>query len=234
MKQIYLKISILFSISLLVFIFFSFDLQQYLTLDYLKTRQITYQQLYEQNRFLTFTFYFITIFTFAALSLPGITVLILVGSALFGFWTTLLVVSFADSLGSTAEFLASRYLFGNSIQRKYVDRLTIINQGIECDGAFYLFSLRLMPFFPCFLINLLMGLTTLRSLTFYWVTLISKLPYTGIFANAGTQLGKMDSLFDLFSPGIVSSFVLIGLFPLLSKKGLQWFKSRKKLAIQEN
>lgn len=234
MKQTYLKISILFSISLLIFIFFSFDLQQYLTLDYLKTRQIIYQQLYEQNRFLTLTFYFITIFTLAALSLPGITVLILTGSALFGFWTTLLVVSFADSLGSTAAFLASRYLFGNSIQRKYVDRLTIINQGIERDGAFYLFSLRLMPFFPCFLINLLMGLTTLRSLTFYWVTQISKLPYKAIFANAGTQLGKVDSLFDLFSPGIVSSFVLIGLFPLLSKKGLRWFKARKKLAIQEN
>ena len=230
MNQNYLKLLIILSITLSLVVFFSYDLQHYLTLDNLKSRQLFYQQFYDQNKILTLTTYFIIIFLLAALSLPGITIIIVVaGAAFFNFWTTLIIVSFADSLGSVAAFLASRYLFGNSLQEKHADHLTIINQGIERDGAFYLFSLRLIPFFPCFLINLLMGLTTLRTFTFYWVTQLAKLPYKAIFANAGTQLGKLDSFLGLLSPAVVTSFVLIGLFPLLSKKCLKWFNSRKRV-----
>ncbi|MEA3544630.1 MAG: VTT domain-containing protein [Thermodesulfobacteriota bacterium] len=232
MKQKYLKLLILVSMILSLIVFFNYDLQNYLTLDNIKDRQLFYQQLYDQNQILSLTVYFIIIFLLAALSLPGITILIVVaGAAFFNFWTTLIIVSFADTLGSVVAFLASRYLFGDSLQAKHADHLAIINQGVEHEGAFYLFSLRLMPFFPCFLINLLMGLTTIRTFTFYWVTQIGKLPYKAIFANAGTQLGKLDSLLGLISPAVITSFVLIGLFPLLSKKCLKWFNSWQKSKV---
>ncbi|WP_457552252.1 TVP38/TMEM64 family protein [Desulfobacula sp.] len=170
-----------------------------------------------------------TIFLLTALSVPGITTIIVAGGAIFGFPLTLLITSFADTFGSTTAFLASRYLFGNRLQVRYNDRLQVINKGVDQEGAFYLFSLRLMPFFPCFLINLLMGVTSIRITTFYWVTQGGKLPFTAIYVNAGTQFGNLDSVFDIFSPGIILSFALIGLFPLIAKKSLQRFKAHKKI-----
>ncbi|MCK5836076.1 MAG: TVP38/TMEM64 family protein [Desulfobacula sp.] len=147
---------------------------------------------------------------------------------MFGFPITLLLTSFADAFGSTIVFLVSRFLVGNSLQARYGDHLRAVNKGVDQEGPFYLFSLRLMPFFPCCLINLLMGVTNIRITTFYWVTQLGKLPYTVLYINAGTQLAKLDSIVDIFSPGIIISFVLIGLFPLISKKSLQWVKVRKE------
>ncbi len=228
MNRNYLKLLIILSIILVIGLFFSFDLQQYLTLDYLKSRHTFYRQYYEQNQLLSLGIYVIALFLLTAFSVPGIIVVFLAGGALFGFQLTLLITSFTDALGSTAAFLASRYLFGNSIQAKYAERLQIINNGAGKEWGFYLFSLRLMPFFPCFLINILMGVTTIRIMTFYLATQVGKMPYIAIYINAGTQLGKIDSISGIFSPGIITSFVLIGLFPVISKKSLQWYRGRKK------
>ena len=233
MKQTYLKLLIIFSIFLVIGLFFGFDLQQYLTFDHLKSQHAFYRQYYEQNQLLSLGIYVIALFLLTVFSVPGIIVVLLAGGALFGFPLTLLITSFADALGSTIVFLASRYLFGNTIQAKYAGRLQAINNGAGKEWAFYLFSLRLMPFFPCFLINILMGVTTIRIMTFYLATQIGKMPYIAIYVNAGTQLGKMDSVFGIFSPGIITSFLLIGLFPVISKKSLKWFKAHKeKLGVQ--
>ncbi len=234
MKRNRLKLFTALTIALIFGLFLNFELQQYLTLDYLESRHTFYQQYYEQNQLWTIGIYFTILFLLTSLSIPGITAIVIAGGALFGFPLTLLITSFADAFGSTAAFLASRYLFGNSLQAKNKKRMQIINKGVDKDGAFYLFSLRLMPFFPCFLINLLMGMTSMRITTFYWVTLGGKLPFTAIYVNAGTQLGKMDSVFDIFSPGIVLSFVLIGVFPLAARKSLQWLKTHKKMGFHKN
>ncbi len=230
MKQTYIKSFFVFSIALLIGFFFCFDLHEYLTLDYLKSRHAFYLQYYLQNKLLSLGIYFISLLLLTAFSVPGLSAIVLAGGALFGFPLTLLITSFADAFGATAAFLSSRYLFGDSLQARYHKRLRVLNNGVNKEGAFYLFSLRLMPFFPCFLINLLMGLTKIRVTTYYWVTQVGKLPYIAIYVNAGTQLGKLDSVLDIFSPGILTSFVLIGLFPVISKKSLQWIKLHKKKA----
>lgn len=228
MKQTYIKLFTVLSFVLFVGIFYSLDLHHYLTLDYLKSQQILLKQYSAENPLLAIVFYFIAVFLLSALSLPGVAVLVMVaGLAFFNFWTTLIVASFADTLGSTAAFLISRYLFGHNIQEKYPDQFAMINRGVEKDGGFYLFSLRLMIFFPCFIINLLMGLTSIRIVTFYWVTQIGKLPYKILFAYTGSELGQLNTATELFSPQLIVGFTLIGLFPLLSRKSLQWFNTLK-------
>lgn len=228
MKAHRFKLLIIFTLMVLIGSFYGFDLDQYLSLDYLKSQQTDFHRYVIEKPVLAVAGYFLLVFLLSALSLPGISLIImLAGLAFFNFWTTLIVASFADTLGSTAAFLTSRYLFAQSIHNKYPDQLRVINRGIEQDGGFYLFSLRLMFFFPCFMINLLMGLTTLRTLTFYWVTQIGKLPYKVIFTYTGTELGKMNSPVDLLSPQMVIGFTLIGFFPLLSKKGLNWYKQKR-------
>ncbi len=228
MKQTYAKLFFILFLALLLGIFYHLNLQHYLTLDYLKTQQILLKQYSADNLLLTIVFYFIAVFLLSALSLPGVAILVMIaGFAFFNFWTTLIVASFADSLGSTAAFLISRHLFSHSIQKKYPAQLDMINEGIEKDGGFYLFSLRLMIFFPCFIINLLMGLTSLRTWTFYWVTQLGKFPYKIIFTYTGAELGRLNTPAELFSPQLIIGFILIGLFPLLSKRCLQWLNLHK-------
>lgn len=228
MKRTYIKLFAILSFILLIGLFYGLDLQHYLALDYLKSQQSLLKQYSIENPWLTIVFYFIAVFLLSALSLPGVVVLIMVaGLVFFNFWTTLIVASFADSLGSTAAFLISRYLFSHNIQRKYPNQLAMINKGIVNDGGYYLFSLRLMILFPCFMINLLMGLTTLRIWTFYWVTQLGKLPYKVIFTYTGTELSKLNTPAELLSPQLIIGFMLIGFFPLLSKKCLQWLNLHK-------
>ena len=224
------RTTLFIALALIVMIgtYFSLDLDKYLSLDYLKSRQDLFQRYALDKPVPAISCYFVTVFLLSALSLPGLSVIIMfAGLVFFNFWTTLIVASFADSLGSTAAFLMSRHLFARSIQAKYPDQLRIINRGIESDGGFYLFSLRLIFFFPCFMINLLIGLTDLRTLTFYWVTQLGKLPYTIIFTYTGRELAQMNTAVDLLSPKLVIGFALIGLFPLLGKKSLQWLRKRK-------
>jgi pyruvate/2-oxoglutarate dehydrogenase complex dihydrolipoamide dehydrogenase (E3) component/uncharacterized membrane protein YdjX (TVP38/TMEM64 family) len=221
------KIILLLIIAALVACFFIFDLGQYLTLSYLKSQQQIFNNYYQDNRFSTLLIYFIVYIVVTALSLPGATVMTLAGGALFGLWTALIVVSFASSIGATLAFLASRFLLRDWVQEKFGDKLKAINEGIEKEGAFYLFSLRLVPLFPFFMINLVMGLTPLKTRQYYIVSQIGMLAGTIVYVNAGTQLGQLESAAGILSPGLLISFVLLGVFPLLAKRFLAIFQARK-------
>ena len=235
MKQLFGNIILLLGISLLIGCFFAFDLGQYFTLDYLQSRHNFYKGYYEQNPVLMLLLYFVIYLTLTAMSLPCLSVVILAGGALFGFPLALLIISFADVFGSTLAFLSSRRLFGKYLQDKHPSRLRAVNHGIAREGGLYLLYLRLIPLFPCFLINLLMGLTKIRVTTFYWITQIGKFPHNALYANAGTLISQLDSFGGIFSPTIVVSFALIGFFPIFVKFGLQQAKNRRTICLhQEN
>jgi len=214
-------------IAVLIGAFFAFDLGSYLSLDYLKARQQDFQQFHAANRALSFGAYFGLYVMVTALSLPGAAVMTLAGGALFGFLPALILVSFASSAGATLAFLVSRYLLRDWVQARFGNRLRAINAGVQKEGAFYLFSLRLVPVFPFFVINLVMGLVPLRTLTFYWVSQLGMLPGTAVYVNAGTRLGEIQGLSGVLSPDLILSFALLGVFPLLAKKGVDFFKSRR-------
>ncbi|MGK2943995.1 MAG: FAD-dependent oxidoreductase, partial [Desulfuromonadales bacterium] len=223
------KILVIVAIAVLFALFFAFDLQRYLTLAELKARQEAFQQFYAANRLLTLGLYFALYVVVTALSLPGAAVMTLAGGALFGFLPALIVVSFASSIGATLAFLVSRFLLRDWVQARFRDRLKALNTGIEREGAFYLFTLRLVPVFPFFVINLVMGLTPMRTLTFYWVSQVGMLAGTAVYVNAGTQLGQLESLSGILSPGLLFSFVLLGIFPLIARKGVDIMKKRQTL-----
>jgi dihydrolipoamide dehydrogenase len=224
------KVVVVAGLALLVAAFFKYDLGRYLTLDYLKSQQGAFQAYYEANRVPTIAAYMAVYIVSVALSLPGATILTLAGGALFGFGMGLLLVSFASTIGATLAFLVSRFLLRDAVQARFKDKLAPINEGVQKDGAFYLFSLRLIPAFPFFVINLVMGLTPLSVAKFFFVSQLGMLPGTAVYVNAGTQLGQITSLKGIASPGILLSFVLLGLFPFLVKTILGYFKSRKYLA----
>ncbi len=221
---------VLLLIVLLVAAFFIFDLGQFLTLDYLKSSQRAFDLYYAEHGLLTIGIYFCLYVAVTALSLPGAAIMTLAGGALFGFWTAVIVVSFASSIGATLAFLVSRFLLRDWVQSKFGDKLAAINAGVDREGSFYLFSLRLVPLFPFFVINLVMGLTPLRTGLFYLVSQVGMLPGTAVYVNAGTQLGQIESASGILSPGLLISFILLGLFPLIAKKVLDVVKVRKVLA----
>lgn len=223
------KVLLLIVLATVVAAFFAFDLQRYLTLAELKSRQTEFQQFYAANRLLTLGLYFAIYVLVTALSLPGAAVMTLAGAALFGFWPALVVVSFASTIGATLAFLASRFLLHDWVQSRFGQRLKAINRGIEKEGALYLFTLRLVPIFPFFIINLVMGLTPMRALTFYWVSQVGMLAGTAVYVNAGTQLGQIERVSGILSPGLLLSFVLLGVFPLLARKGVDFMKKRTSL-----
>jgi len=214
----------------LVVSFFAFDLNHYLTLEALKHSQSDFAELRAQSPRLVAGIFFVLYVLATALSLPGAVILTLAAGALFGLAVGMLLVSFASSIGATLAFLASRFVLRDAVQRRFGDRLKTINDGVARDGALYLFTLRLVPIFPFFLINLLMGLTTLRARTFYWVSQVGMLAGTLVFVNAGTQLAQLQSLSGILSPGLLFSFVLLGLFPLLAKKMTAWLQARRVYA----
>ncbi len=224
------KISILAVIVILIASFFIFDLGQYLTLAYLKSQQQVFNDYYQHNRFSTLLFYFIIYILVTALSLPGAAIMTLAGGALFGLWTAVVVVSFASSIGATLAFLVSRFLLRDWVQGKFGDKLQAINAGVEREGAFYLFSLRLVPLFPFFVINLLMGLTPLKTSLYYIVSQVGMLAGTFVYVNAGTQIGQLENAGGILSPGLLLSFTLLGIFPLLAKRILGIFQARKVFA----
>jgi pyruvate/2-oxoglutarate dehydrogenase complex dihydrolipoamide dehydrogenase (E3) component/uncharacterized membrane protein YdjX (TVP38/TMEM64 family) len=223
------KIIVVLGVIVLVTLFFAFDLQRYLTLAELKARQEAFTQFYTGNRLLTLGLYFGLYVLVTALSLPGAAVMTLAGGALFGFLPALVVVSFASTIGATLAFLVSRFLLRDWVQSRFRDRLKALNAGIEREGAFYLFTLRLVPIFPFFVINLVMGLTPMRAATFYWVSQVGMLAGTAVYVNAGTQLGQIESLSGILSPGLLFSFILLGIFPLIARKGVDIMKKRQTL-----
>lgn len=224
------KFILLLVIAAVVAVFFIFDLGQYLTLDFLKSKQQEFDVYYQQNRLATLLVYAVIYILVTALSLPGATVMTLAGGALFGLGAALVVVSFASSIGATLAFLVSRFLLRDWVQAKFGDKLAAINAGIEKEGAFYLFSLRLVPIFPFFMINLVMGLTPLKATLFYLVSQVGMLPGTFVYVNAGTQLGQLEGLSGILSPGLLLSFALLGIFPLIAKKVLDLILARKVFA----
>ena len=222
------KIVILIVIAVLIVAVKVFNLDQYLTLSYLKESLATFKALYENHRVMVIAGYFVIYVLTTSLSLPGASPLGIAGGALFGFWTATLVVSFASTIGATLACLVSRFLLRDWIQRKFSDKIVKVNEGIEKEGVFYLFTLRLMPLFPFWMINLVMGLTKMPLLKFYWVSQIGMLPGTMVYVNAGKELAKIESVKGIFSPSLIISFALIGIFPIAVKKLVAFYKKRKE------
>lgn len=224
------KIGLLVLIAALAAGFFYFDLHQLLTLDGLKSGLVQFEEWRAASPLLVGGAFLLLYVVVTALSLPGAAIMTLAAGALFGLAWGTLIVSFASSIGATLAFLVSRYLLQDTVQKRFGDRLKAINEGIEREGAFYLFTLRLVPIFPFFLINLLMGLTTIRALTFYWVSQVGMFAGTLVYVNAGTQLGQLESLSGILSPSLLLSFVLLGVFPLIAKKIVDVVKARRVYA----
>ncbi|HKQ25225.1 MAG TPA: FAD-dependent oxidoreductase [Burkholderiales bacterium] len=214
-------------IAALIAAFVLFDLGQYFSLAYLKSQQVRIDAWYHAHPALTIAAFFLVYVAVTALSLPWATVMTLAAGAVFGVLWGTVIVSFASSIGATLAFVASRFVLRESIQAKFGDKLKTINAGIERDGAFYLFTLRLVPAVPFFVINLAMGLTSIKTRTFYWVSQVGMLAGTIVYVNAGTQIAQIESAAGILSPALIASFTLLGIFPLIAKKIIAMIKARK-------
>jgi uncharacterized membrane protein YdjX (TVP38/TMEM64 family) len=222
------KIIIVFVVIIVIAAFRVFNLGDYLTLSYIKTSQHKFQTLYSEHRLPVIAGYMAVYITVTSLSLPGGTVMGLAAGALFGLMIGTIAVSFASTIGATLACFVSRFILRDWIQERFGDRLKTVNDGVKREGAFYLFTLRLIPAFPFWLINLVMGLTKMPLRRYYCVSQLGMLPGTIVFVNAGKELSKIDSLSGILSPGLILSFVLIGLFPLITKKLLNLYKSKRR------
>ncbi|MBA6329237.1 FAD-dependent oxidoreductase [Colwellia sp. MB02u-6] len=211
----------------LVALFFHFDLNRLLTLEGLKASMAQFGQWREQSPLLVIGGFFTLYVLVAALSLPGAAILTLASGALFGLAQGLVIASFASSLGALLAFLVSRYLLRDTIKAKFPERLKAIDAGVKKEGAFYLFTLRLVPVFPFFLVNLLIAVTGIKAWTFYWVSQIGMFLGTMVYVNAGTQLAEIESLSGILSPKLIFSFVLLGLLPLIANAIINKIKQRQ-------
>lgn len=221
------KIIILVALLAAIAVFFAFDLGQYFTLDYIKSQQAAFDAYYTSNPILTIFLFMVVYITVTALSLPGAAIMTLLAGALFGLITGTILVSFASTIGATLAMIVSRYLLKDWVQSKFKDKLKLINDGIEKDGLFYLFTLRLVPIVPFFVINIVMGLMPIKIRSFYWVSQLGMFAGTIVYVFAGTQLGEIETLGDIVSPGLLAAFVLIGIFPLLARKSIQLIQGKK-------
>ena len=224
------KILVLLIIVAAIAAFFIFDLGHFFTIDEFKSRQAAIEAFYTANPLQTALVFFIGYIAVTALSLPGAAIMTLAAGAIFGLVGGTVIVSFASSIGATLAFLVSRFLLRDSVQAKFGDKLKAINDGVAKEGGFYLFTLRLVPAFPFFVINLLMGLTSMKTLTFYWVSQIGMFLGTIVYVNAGTELAKITSLKGILKPELIGAFVLLGIFPLIAKKIVDTIKARKVYA----
>lgn len=224
------KLLLLAGLLAVLALFFALDLGRYFSLEQAQAAQAGFRQLYAAQPLQVAAGYFAVYVAVAALSLPGAAILTLLGGAVFGFWTGLLLVSFASSLGALLAMLLSRYVLRDLVRLHFGERLAEIDKGITREGAYYLFTLRLVPVFPFFVINLLMGLTAIKARVYYGVSQLGMLAGTAVYVNAGTQLAQIDSPQAVLSPGLVASFVLLGLFPLFAKKGVDALRARRVYA----
>ena len=214
----YRKLALLVTAGILIAAFFAFDLGHYLNLQTLKDQQAAITDFQASRPLLGVAIYFVIYVVTTALSLPGAALLTLAGGAVFGLLWGTVIVSFASTIGATLAFLMSRFLLRDWVSHRFGQRLAAIDEGVRREGAFYLFTLRLVPVFPFFLVNLLLGLTGMKARTFYWVSQIGMFAGTVVYVNAGTQLGKLESLSGILSPALLGSFVLLGIFPLIARK----------------
>ena len=224
------RLILLLLVALAIASFFAFDLGRFLNLEAIKSRQDELQNLAHDEPWRSAAVFFLIYTLVTALSVPGAAILTLVAGAIFGLGWGTLIVSFASSVGATLAFLAARFILRDAVQQRFGDKLKSFNEGVARDGAFYLLTLRLVPLFPFFLINVLIGLTPMRTRTFYWVSQLGMLAGTLVYVNAGTQLARITSVRGILSPGLLLSFVLLGIFPLLATAAVGWFRARKVYA----
>ncbi|HIF9495978.1 TPA: dihydrolipoyl dehydrogenase [Photobacterium damselae] len=221
------KLFLLGIIAAVIGIWLYFDLSQYFTLEQAKAQQLALQDTIQTHPVWASLVFFFVYVAVTALSLPGAAIMTLLGAALFGFWWSLVLVSFASTIGATLAFLFSRFILRDWVQTKFGSRLSAINDGVKKQGSFYLLSLRLIPVFPFFLINLLMGLTPIRAKQFFFVSQLGMLPGTAVYVNAGTQLGEINTLSGIISLPVLISLALLGLFPLIAKAVMNQIQARK-------
>ena len=224
------KLLVLAIVAAAVAAYFAFDLGRYFSLDYFKSQQAAIDAYFRAHPVESAAIYFAAYVAVTGFSLPGAALLTLAGGAIFGLLWGVVIVSFASSIGATLAFLASRFVLRDWVQARFGDRLKPINDGIAKEGAFYLFALRLVPAFPFFVVNLVMGLTPIRTATYYWVSQVGMFAGTVVYVYAGTQLAQLTSLKGILSPGLLGAFVLLGLFPFIAKRILGAVKARKVYA----
>ncbi|MFY8126649.1 MAG: FAD-dependent oxidoreductase [Hydrogenophaga sp.] len=224
------QILVLLLLALAIAVLLALDVGRFLSFEQLKASQASFAQLHADQPLTVAVVYFLIYVAATALSFPGATIITLAGGAIFGLWQGLLIVSFASTVGAALAFLASRFVLRDWVEARFGQRLADINAGVNREGAFYLFSLRLIPVVPFFLINLLMGLTRMKVWTFYWVSQLGMLAGTAVFVNAGTQLAQLDSLKGILSPALLGSFVLLGIFPLIARRIVAAVQKRKVYA----
>jgi len=228
------KIIIVAAIITFIVAYKAFNLGQYLTLSYIKESQVKFQMLYTETPFIVIAVYMVIYILTTSLSLPGAAILTIAGGGLFGLLVGTVVVSFASTIGATLACFVSRFLLRDWVQKKFSDRIRKVNEGIEKEGAFYLFTLRLIPIFPFWMINIVMGLTKMPLYKFYIVSQLGMLPGTIVYVNAGKELAQIDSLKGILSPGLIISFALIGIFPITMKKILSLYRKKTgKMKITE-
>lgn len=223
-RRLLLRLALLTLVVAVVAAYVVFDLHRFLDLDYLKQVHERAVALVQDRPAAATAVFFLAYVLVTAVSLPGAAVMTLAAGAVFGLPWGLAVVSFASSLGATLAMLIARNVLGDTVQRRFGDQLESVNRGLERDGGFYLFSIRMVPLFPFFVINLVMGLTRMRTWTFYWVSQLGMLPGTFVYVFAGTQLATVERVSDVLSPGMIAALSLLGLFPLLARKGLGWIR----------
>jgi uncharacterized membrane protein YdjX (TVP38/TMEM64 family) len=221
------KVLLIAFVAVAIFVFFRFDLGRLLSLDHLKANQALMQIYLETHPLEVTSVYFFSYILMAALSLPGAAIMTLAGGVLFGLAQGALIVSFASTIGATIAFLASRYLFRDLIRKRFQELMRKVDDGMEREGPLYLLSLRLIPVFPFFAVNLMMGLTRIRVPTYFAVSQLGMLPATLIYVNAGTQLAQVTSLGGILNAKLILSFALLGIFPLIAKRAIESLRKKR-------
>jgi uncharacterized membrane protein YdjX (TVP38/TMEM64 family) len=221
------RIVILVVVAVAIIAFFAFGLGDYLSLEYLQASRARAVERASAAPLTTSLIFFVIYVVVTGLSLPGAAVMTVAAGAIFGVWWGVALVSFASALGATIAFLISRTLLGDWVETRFGSYLEPINRGVERDGNFYLFSLRMVPVFPFFVVNLLMGLTRIGVAAFYFVSQVGMLAGTFVFVFAGTQLATIHKLGDVLSPGLIVALTLLGLFPLIAKKLIELIGQRR-------
>ncbi|CAA0078795.1 TVP38/TMEM64 family inner membrane protein YdjZ [BD1-7 clade bacterium] len=230
MKQGSVKIVVAVLTVIAVVVFFVSGGQDVFTLANIKVVQGDIAALFAEHPVLIIAGFMAIYIVCTALSIPVATLLTLLAGSVFGFIPGLIIASFASTMGATLAFLLARFLFRDSLQTRYADNLTRINQGLEEEGGFFLFAMRLVPLFPFFMVNFLFGLTPIKTLTFFGVSQLGMLPGTAVYVYAGTELGQIDQLQDIASPSLLIAFALLGVFPIASKHFLRWLKQLRNKA----
>lgn len=225
-----LQIILVLAVALIVILFFVLDFSDYFSLSYLQEQRSKLVEFYRENPIFTIMLFALVYIGLTSLSIPSATGLTLLAGAIFDFVTGVIVVSIVSTVGASLAFLLARYLFRDLVQTKFATQLGPINDGIDRDGIFYLFAIRLVPTIPYFVVNAAMGLTTLKFWHYVWVSQLGMLATTAVFVNAGSQLGQLESFSGILSPTLIVALVVMGVFPLVAKWTVSYLRSRRHKA----